>query len=50
MGLEDGDPAFSVPLKAYIINALNQAQSVGLGPYWDKADQGTKNSLQKFLS
>jgi hypothetical protein len=48
--LEDSDPAYRVPLKGYVIDVLTRAQSVGLGPYWDKADAGTKNSLQKFLS
>jgi len=50
VALEDSDPAYAVPLKGYIINVLTQAQSVGLGPYWEKADAGTKNSLEKFLS
>jgi len=48
--LEDNDPAFAVPLQGYIIDALTKAQHVGLGPYWDKADEGTKRSLEKFLS
>ncbi|GFZ42911.1 hypothetical protein JCM24511_00629 [Saitozyma sp. JCM 24511] len=48
--LEDADPAFSVPLKAYIIDVLHRAHAVGLGVYWDKADEGTKRSLEKFLS
>jgi hypothetical protein len=48
--LEDADPAFSVPLKAYIVDVLHRAHSVGLGAYWDKADEGTKRSLEKFLS
>lgn len=50
VALEDSDPAFAVPLKGYIINVLTQAQGVGLGPYWEKADAGTKHSLEKFLS
>ncbi|WWC87587.1 uncharacterized protein L201_002477 [Kwoniella dendrophila CBS 6074] len=48
--LEDNDPAYSVPLKGYIMQALNQAHAAGLGPYWNKADEGTKRSLEKFLS
>lgn len=48
--LEDHDPAFAIPLKGYVVDALTRAHSVGLGPYWDKADQGTKHSLEKFLS
>ena len=48
--VEDGDPAFAVPLKAYLIDVLTRAQGVGLGPYWEKADEGTKHSLMRFLS
>ncbi|KAK4688100.1 importin-11, partial [Tremellales sp. Uapishka_1] len=48
--LEDTDPAFATPLKAYVISVLTQGQNVGLGPYWEKADEGTKKSLTKFLS
>lgn len=48
--LEDSDPAYAIPLKQYIINVLTQAQNVGLGPYWEKADEGTKRSLEKFLA
>ncbi|OCF78224.1 hypothetical protein I204_00161 [Kwoniella mangroviensis CBS 8886] len=48
--LEDSDPAYSVPLKGYIVQILHQAHAVGLGPFWDKADQGTKRSLETFLS
>ncbi|WVQ62887.1 uncharacterized protein L199_001036 [Kwoniella botswanensis] len=48
--LEDSDPAYSVPLKGYIVQILHQAHAVGLGPFWDKADEGTKRSLEKFLS
>ncbi|WWD08730.1 hypothetical protein V865_006843 [Kwoniella europaea PYCC6329] len=47
---EDSDPAYSIPLKGYIVQILHQAHSVGLGPFWDKADEGTKRSLEKFLS
>ncbi|KAK8861272.1 hypothetical protein IAR55_002091 [Kwoniella newhampshirensis] len=49
VALEDADPAYAVPLKTYVVQILTQAQAVGLGPYWDKADEGTKHSLQKFL-
>jgi hypothetical protein len=48
--LEDADPAYSVALKAYVIDVLHRAQGMGLGPYWDKTDEGTKRSLEKFLS
>jgi hypothetical protein len=48
--LEDRDPAATVPLKEYVVNVLQRAQAVGLGPYWDKADAGAKNSLEKFLN
>lgn len=48
--LEDADPAYAVPLRAYVVDVLTRAQGVGLGPYWDKADAGAKNSLQKFLA
>ncbi|WVR04116.1 hypothetical protein IAU60_001115 [Kwoniella sp. DSM 27419] len=48
--MEDNDPAFAMPLKDYVIRALHQAQTVGLGPYWDKADQNTRQSLEKFLA
>jgi hypothetical protein len=48
--LEDADPAYAVPLKTYVVNALTRASELGMGPYWDKADAGTKNSLQKFLA
>ena len=48
--LEHADPAFAVPLKGYIIDVLNRAQAVGLGPYWEKSDEGARNSLMKFLS
>ncbi|ORY25236.1 armadillo-type protein [Naematelia encephala] len=48
--LENSDIAYSVPLKGFIISALTEAQAVGLGPYWDKADEGTKRSLERFLS
>lgn len=44
------DPIYVTPLKTYIVDCLTRAQAVGLGPYWDKADQGTKHSLEKFLS
>nr|XP_031857373.1 uncharacterized protein CI109_007237 [Kwoniella shandongensis]KAA5524445.1 hypothetical protein CI109_007237 [Kwoniella shandongensis] len=47
--LENADPAYAVPLKSYVVQVLTQSQAVGLGPYWDKADEGTKHSLQKFL-
>lgn len=49
-GLEDSDPAYRVPLKTYVVEVLTRAGEVGLGPYWDKADAGTKASLEKFLS
>ncbi|WWC59902.1 uncharacterized protein I303_102464 [Kwoniella dejecticola CBS 10117] len=48
--LEDNDPAYSVPLKGYVVQVLHQAHAHGLGPYWEKADAGTKSSLEKFLS
>ncbi|ORX36457.1 armadillo-type protein [Kockovaella imperatae] len=48
--LENEDPAFKVPFKAFLIEALHRANEVGMGPYWDKADAGTKHSLEKFLS
>ncbi|WVQ83491.1 hypothetical protein IAT38_005632 [Cryptococcus sp. DSM 104549] len=48
--LEDTDPAYAVPLKAYVVQTLTQASAVGLGPYWEKADEGTKRSLEKFLA
>nr|ODN85642.1 hypothetical protein L203_04892 [Cryptococcus depauperatus CBS 7841] len=48
--LEDSDPAFAVPLRTFIIQILNQAMQFGLGPYWDKANEDTKRSLEKFLS
>lgn len=50
IALEDHDPAYAVSLKAYIIDCLQRAHAVGMGPYWDKADEGTKKSLEKFLS
>jgi hypothetical protein len=49
-GLEDADPAFRVPLKGYVVEVLTRAGEVGLGPYWEKADAGTKASLEKFLA
>lgn len=48
--LEDHDPAFTIPLKAFIIESLQTASQKGMGPYWEKADEGTKKSLEKFLS
>nr|XP_019050076.1 hypothetical protein I302_00497 [Kwoniella bestiolae CBS 10118]OCF29006.1 hypothetical protein I302_00497 [Kwoniella bestiolae CBS 10118] len=48
--LEDSDPAYAVSLKRYIVQVLHQAHTVGLGPFWEKADEGTKRSLEKFLS
>ncbi|WOO78855.1 Importin-11 [Vanrija pseudolonga] len=48
--LEDADPAFHIPLRSYVVDVLTRAQAVGLGPYWDRADAGAKNSLQKFLA
>lgn len=48
--LEDHDPAYATPLKGYVLEVLQRAHAVGLGPYWDKADEGTKRSLEKFLS
>ncbi|GMK54406.1 hypothetical protein CspeluHIS016_0109920 [Cutaneotrichosporon spelunceum] len=47
--LEDGDPAYAVPLRGFVVDVLMRAHNVGLGPYWDKADAGTKASLEKFL-
>lgn len=48
--LEDADPAYSVPLKQYIVEVMQRGGQVGLGVYWDKADEGTKRSLEKFLA
>ncbi|WVQ94582.1 hypothetical protein IAU59_001662 [Kwoniella sp. CBS 9459] len=48
--LENSDPAYSVPLKGYVVQVLHQAHTVGLGPFWEKADAGAKHSLEKFLS
>lgn len=48
--LEDADPAYAVPLRAFIVDVLTRSQAVGLGPYWDKADAGAKHSLEKFLA
>lgn len=48
--LEKHDPAFAAPVKVYIIDCLQRAQSVGLGPYWEKADEGARKSLEKFLA
>ncbi|WVF67040.1 hypothetical protein IAT40_001783 [Kwoniella sp. CBS 6097] len=48
--LENSDPAYSVPLKGYVVQVLHQAHTVGLGPFWEKADVGAKHSLEKFLS
>jgi len=48
--LEDADPAYRVPLKAYVVETLTRAGEVGLGPYWEKADAGTRASLEKFLA
>jgi len=48
--LEDSDPAYGVPLKGYVVQVLTRAGEVGMGPYWDKADAGTKASLEKFLA
>lgn len=50
LSLEDNDPAYTVSLKDFILQLLNQASSVGLNPYWEKADAGTKRSLEKFLN
>jgi len=50
LALEDADPAYAVPLRSFIVDVLTRAQAVGLGPYWDKADSGAKNSLEKFLA
>lgn len=47
--LGDADPAYAVPMRRFIVDVLMSAHQVGLGPYWDKADVGTKNSLEKFL-
>jgi hypothetical protein len=49
IALEDADPAYSVPLKSYVVEVMRRGGEVGLGPYWDKADEGTKRSLEKFL-
>ena len=49
-GLESADPAFGVPLKQYIVEVMRRGGEVGLGAYWDRADEGTKRSLEKFLS
>lgn len=48
--LEDHDPAYAMPLKQFIIDTLHRASAVGMGPYWEKADEATKRSLEKFLS
>lgn len=48
--LEDNDPAYAVSLKAYVIDCLQRAQGVGLGAYWQKADEGARKSLERFLS
>lgn len=50
LALEDSDPAYGVPLRGYIVDVLTRSQNAGLGPYWEKADAGAKNSLQKFLA
>lgn len=50
VALEDADPAYSVPLKGYVVEVMRRGGEVGLGPYWDKADEGTKRSLEKFLA
>jgi hypothetical protein len=50
LALEDNDIAYTIPLKRYVMEVLQRAHGVGLGPYWDKADEGTKRSLEKFLS
>lgn len=50
LSLENNDPAYTVPLKDFILQLLNQASSVGLDPYWAKADAGAKRSLEKFLN
>jgi len=44
------DPVFSQTLKAYIAERLTRAQDLGMRPYWDRLDQGVKDSLTKFLS
>ncbi|WVN87256.1 uncharacterized protein L203_102433 [Cryptococcus depauperatus CBS 7841] len=48
--LEDSDPAFAVPLRTFIIQILNQAMQFGLGPYWDKANEDTKRSLENIMN
>jgi hypothetical protein len=48
--LEDADPAYRVPLKSYVVEVLTRAQGVGLREYWEKADAGTRASLEKFLA
>ncbi|OWZ26235.1 hypothetical protein C361_07067 [Cryptococcus neoformans Tu259-1] len=50
LSLENNDPAYTVPLKDFILQLLNQASSVGLDLYWAKADAGAKRSLEKFLN
>jgi hypothetical protein len=47
--LAKGDPVHSETLKSYIAERLTRAQSLGLSPYWDRLDQGVKDSLTKFL-
>lgn len=48
--LDATDPVYSQTLKSYIADRLTQAQQIGLGPYWERLDQGVKDSLMKFLS
>ncbi|ODN87082.1 hypothetical protein L198_07084 [Cryptococcus wingfieldii CBS 7118] len=48
--IESKDPAYAVPLKSFIIGTMTQGMTIGLLPYWEKADEGTKNSLEKFLA
>lgn len=47
---EDADPAWAVPLRGFVMDALTAAQGRGLGPYWEKADAGARHSLEKFLA
>ncbi|ODO04862.1 hypothetical protein I350_05472 [Cryptococcus amylolentus CBS 6273] len=48
--IESKDPAYAVPLKSFIIGTMTQGMTIGLLPYWEKADEGTKHSLEKFLA
>ncbi|WVQ77454.1 hypothetical protein IAR50_007140 [Cryptococcus sp. DSM 104548] len=50
IAVESKDPAYAAPLKPFIIQTVTQGMTMGLLPYWEKADEGTKNSLEKFLA